>query len=62
MPTTLVGSADASNKFEDLSGVGVNIAAYANPYDSLIEACHNDPVKAHYNPNKLLVLAVLYTP
>ncbi|RDL37553.1 putative 60S ribosomal protein L44 [Venustampulla echinocandica] len=35
-------SADARNTFEDLSGV--DIAAYNNPYDALIEACHNDPV------------------
>jgi hypothetical protein len=42
MPPALPGSADASNKFEDLSGV--DIAAYENPYDALIDACHNDPV------------------
>ena len=41
-PTTLPGSADSKNKFEDLSGV--DIAAYANPYDALIEACHDNPV------------------
>ena len=41
-PEILPGSADSQNKFEDLSGV--NIAAYDNPYDALIEACHNDPV------------------
>jgi len=40
--------ADARNKFEDLSGV--DIAAYANPYDALIEASQDDPV------TKLLVL------
>ncbi|KAH8685876.1 RNA ligase/cyclic nucleotide phosphodiesterase [Tricladium varicosporioides] len=36
-------SADSRNKFEDLSGV--NIAAYENPYDALIEACRNDPTE-----------------
>lgn len=41
-PITLVDSADSKNKFEDLSGI--DIAKYANPYDALIEACHNDPV------------------
>lgn len=35
-------SVDARNKFEDLSGV--DIAAYTNPYNALLEACHNDPV------------------
>lgn len=35
-------SADSRNKFEDLSGV--DIAAYANPYDALIEASQDDPV------------------
>lgn len=42
-PRTLLGSADSKNKFEDLSGV--NIAAYSNPYDALIEACGDDPVE-----------------
>ncbi|KAG0646916.1 hypothetical protein D0Z07_6198 [Hyphodiscus hymeniophilus] len=48
-PTTLPGSADAKNKFEDLSGV--DIAAYANPYDALIEACEDDPalIQARYD-------------
>jgi len=41
-PKILPGSVDANNKFEDLSGV--DIAAYANPYDALIEACQDDPV------------------
>ncbi|KAM3075203.1 hypothetical protein ACMFMG_007347 [Clarireedia jacksonii] len=40
-PTTLPGSTDSKNKFEDLSGV--DTAAYDNPYDALIEACNNDP-------------------
>src|SRR6187402_254503 len=35
-------TADSRNKFEDLSGV--DITAYANPYDALIDACENDPV------------------
>ena len=41
-PITLAGSADSKNKFEDLSGI--DTAEYANPYDALIEACHDDPV------------------
>ncbi|KAA8569170.1 hypothetical protein MFRU_004g00230 [Monilinia fructicola] len=40
-PITLADSADSKNKFEDLSGI--DIAKYANPYDALIEACHNEP-------------------
>ncbi|TVY21477.1 hypothetical protein LARI1_G000606 [Lachnellula arida] len=36
-------SADVRNTFEDLSGV--NIAAYANPYDALIQSSQNDPAK-----------------
>jgi hypothetical protein len=35
--------ADSRNKFEDLSGV--NSSAYPNPYDALIEACEDNPVK-----------------
>lgn len=34
---------NASNNFEDLSGV--NTAAYENPYDALIEASRGDPVR-----------------
>jgi hypothetical protein len=41
MATQLV-TADSRNKFEDLSGV--DIAAYANPYDALIEACEDNSV------------------
>ncbi|KAF7898307.1 hypothetical protein EAF00_004753 [Botryotinia globosa] len=42
-PITLAGSADSKNKFEDLSGI--DTAKYANPYDALIEACHDDPAE-----------------
>jgi len=42
MPPTLPGSVDASNKFEDLSGVDITL--YANPYDALIEACQDNSV------------------
>jgi hypothetical protein len=45
-PTTLPNSTDSKNKFEDLSGV--DIAAYANPYDALIEACEDDPVSTPF--------------
>lgn len=38
-----LGSADAKNNFEDLSGV--DIASYANPYDALIIQSQDDPVK-----------------
>jgi hypothetical protein len=44
MPPVLPGSVDAHVKFEDFSGV--NSAAYTNPYDALIEACHDDMVFA----------------
>ncbi|KAE8448094.1 hypothetical protein EG329_009859 [Mollisiaceae sp. DMI_Dod_QoI] len=43
MSSSLPASADSRNKFEDLSGV--DSAAYANPYDALIQACQNDPAK-----------------
>jgi hypothetical protein len=42
MPQTHPLSSDAANNFEDLSGI--NIAAFSNPYDALIEACEDDPV------------------
>ncbi|KAI9744013.1 MAG: hypothetical protein M1818_002747 [Claussenomyces sp. TS43310] len=35
-------SADANNKFEDLSGV---TEVFPNPYDALIEACQHDPLQ-----------------
>ncbi|CZR59861.1 uncharacterized protein PAC_09755 [Phialocephala subalpina] len=43
MSSSMLESADSRNKFEDLSGV--SSAAFANPYDALIEACQNDPAK-----------------
>ncbi|CAG8949838.1 hypothetical protein HYFRA_00004164 [Hymenoscyphus fraxineus] len=41
-------TADSRNNFEDLSGV--DISAFENPYDALIEACHNHPaeIQARY--------------
>jgi hypothetical protein len=45
MTSTLPPSADSQNSFEDLSGV--DSAAFANPYDALIEACHDDPVNLY---------------
>lgn len=41
-------SADASNKFEDLSGTSGS--AFANPYDALIDACHDDAVTKFSSP------------
>jgi hypothetical protein len=43
MAPPLLELADSQNKFEDLSGV--NSSAYSNPYDALIEACEDNPVK-----------------
>jgi hypothetical protein len=43
MPPILPGSADASNNFEDLSGI--DSTKFSNPYEALIEACQNDPVR-----------------
>lgn len=37
-------STDAKNKLEDLSGV--KIQPGENPYEALIRACQNDPVRA----------------
>lgn len=36
-------SKSASEKYVDLSGV--DSGSFPNPYDALIEACHDDPVK-----------------
>jgi len=65
MPPTLPGSVDATNKFEDLSGVDIRL--YANPYDALIEACQDDPVSST-SPfptllpvNLFIVIQSLYT-
>lgn len=38
-------STDAKNKLEDLSGV--KIKPGENPYKALIEACHDDAVRAN---------------
>ncbi len=43
MPQVHPLSSDAGNTFEDLSGV--NVALYSNPYDALIDACKDDPVR-----------------
>jgi hypothetical protein len=32
-----------ANTFEDLSGVST--ASFSNPYDALLSACNNDPVR-----------------
>jgi len=40
MAPQVLETADSRNKFEDLSGV--DISAYANPYDALLEACNDD--------------------
>lgn len=55
MPPALVGSADANNKYEDLSGIDTSSAT--NPYDALIQACDGDPVSAS---GYLLVLQERY--
>ena len=57
MPPSLPGSADAKNKFEDLSGV--HSATFSNPYDALIEACHNDPVGT--SPVSSISSAIFYS-
>jgi hypothetical protein len=50
MASSLPELADTRNKFEDLSGV--DSAAYANPYDALIEACEDSPVGTKFSRNK----------
>ncbi|KAK2625088.1 hypothetical protein QTJ16_005457 [Diplocarpon rosae] len=41
MASRFFETADSQNKFEDLSGIDIH--AYANPYEALLEACDNDP-------------------
>ncbi|PBP21729.1 putative 60S ribosomal protein L44 [Diplocarpon rosae] len=41
MASQFLETADSRNKFEDLSGI--DICAYANPYEALLEACNNNP-------------------
>lgn len=53
MAPQILETADSRNKFEDLSGV--DITAYANPYDALIEACNDDPV-AHPSATEVTLL------
>jgi len=43
MPPHIPGSVDSLMKFEDLSGVSTS--SFSNPYDALIEACEDDPVR-----------------
>jgi hypothetical protein len=42
MTVSVLESTDVRNKLEDLSGVVLKPGE--NPYNALIEACHNDPV------------------
>lgn len=48
MAPQVLETADSRNKFEDLSGV--DISAYANPYDALLEACNNEAVSGFFLP------------
>ncbi|KFZ16755.1 hypothetical protein V502_04921 [Pseudogymnoascus sp. VKM F-4520 (FW-2644)] len=41
MASVVPESTDAKNSFVDLSGV--DSSSFSNPYDALIEACHDDP-------------------
>ncbi|KAL3424048.1 hypothetical protein PVAG01_03329 [Phlyctema vagabunda] len=52
MASSSFKTADSQNKYEDLSGI--NTAAYANPYDALIEACHDDPkeIQTRYHTHR----------
>jgi hypothetical protein len=69
MVSSMPALADSRNKFEDLSGV--DIAAYTNPYDALIEACQNDPVHGLFYltthalssllPNEAIILDKLHS-
>lgn len=43
MAAPKAGNASANNTFEDLSGIST--AAFSNPYDALIAACEDDPVR-----------------
>ena len=42
MTVSVLESTDVKNKLEDLSGVVLKPGE--NPYNALIEACHNNPV------------------
>jgi hypothetical protein len=55
-PPILPGTVDASNKFEDLSGIDITV--HANPYDALIQACNDDPV-SHASPLPVLKSIIL---
>jgi hypothetical protein len=46
MPTELI-SVDARNKLEDLSGI--TLQPGDNPYDVLIKACNDNPVRLFYS-------------
>jgi len=50
------GSAESRIQYEDHSGV--DMAAYANPYDALIEACENDPVPAPFSDHPVKYLCI----
>jgi hypothetical protein len=43
MTSEVLESADAKNSFVDLSGV--DSSAFSNPYDALIEASNDNPVR-----------------
>lgn len=50
-PVSLPEPVDGRNNFEDLSGI--DIAAYENPYEALIEASHGDPVGPLSDPREM---------
>ena len=52
-------STDARNKLEDLSGI--KIAPGENPYEALIKACNNDPVrKTSSRPVDQIAIGIVY--
>ena len=47
----------SNNEFVDLSGIG-NISS-GNPYDGLIELCHDDPVRLPVALTTMTILRIL---
>lgn len=43
MSSNVSAPANQANTFEDLSGISTS--AFSNPYDALIAACEDDPVR-----------------
>jgi len=52
--------AEAMNELGNIVELsGVDVTKYDNPYDAIIEVCHNDPVSTGSVPSSLVEILIL---